>query len=99
MVFKILIKIRPMFVTAPCQQPVEAGPCNGTFENWYYDHESDSCERFNYGGCKGNKNRYPTEHSCTYHCKKPGVHKGKVPIILFVNQPKKKHKRHFGPLQ
>ncbi|XP_055525400.1 papilin isoform X2 [Wyeomyia smithii] len=59
----------------PCDQPTERGPCNGTFERWYYDKERDSCERFQYGGCKGNKNNYPTESSCHYHCKKPGVHK------------------------
>ncbi|XP_055618805.1 papilin isoform X1 [Toxorhynchites rutilus septentrionalis] len=59
----------------PCDQPQESGPCNGTFERWYFDKERDSCEPFLYGGCKGNKNNYPTESSCSYHCKKPGVHK------------------------
>ncbi|XP_049281703.1 papilin isoform X4 [Anopheles funestus] len=59
----------------PCEQPMERGPCNGTFERWYYDKESDACHPFYYGGCKGNKNNYPTEASCGYHCKKPGVHK------------------------
>nr|XP_029723407.1 papilin-like isoform X4 [Aedes albopictus] len=59
----------------PCDQPMEAGPCNGTFARWYYEKERDACEPFLYGGCKGNKNNYPTESSCNYHCKKPGVHK------------------------
>ncbi|XP_053682403.1 papilin [Sabethes cyaneus] len=59
----------------PCDQPAERGPCNGSFERWYFDKERDTCERFHYGGCKGNKNNYPTESSCDYHCKKPGVHK------------------------
>ncbi|XP_041765619.1 papilin isoform X3 [Anopheles merus] len=59
----------------PCEQPMEAGPCNGTFERWYYDQETDACHPFYFGGCKGNKNNYPTEASCGYHCKKPGVHK------------------------
>uniref|UniRef100_A0A182PGJ0 Papilin n=1 Tax=Anopheles epiroticus TaxID=199890 RepID=A0A182PGJ0_9DIPT len=59
----------------PCEQPMDAGPCNGTFERWYYDKDSDACHPFYYGGCKGNKNNYPTEASCGYHCKKPGVHK------------------------
>nr|XP_049463319.1 papilin isoform X5 [Anopheles coluzzii] len=59
----------------PCEQPMEAGPCNGTFERWYYDKETDGCHPFYFGGCKGNKNNYPTEASCGYHCKKPGVHK------------------------
>uniref|UniRef100_A0A453YPP4 Papilin n=1 Tax=Anopheles gambiae TaxID=7165 RepID=A0A453YPP4_ANOGA len=61
----------------PCEQPMEAGPCNGTFERWYYDKETDACHPFYFGGCKGNKNNYPTEASCGYHCKKPGVHKQK----------------------
>ncbi|XP_058455705.1 papilin isoform X3 [Malaya genurostris] len=59
----------------PCDQPVENGPCNGTFERWHYDKERDSCERFQFGGCKGNKNNYASESSCNYHCKQPGVHK------------------------
>uniref|UniRef100_A0A182J8P5 Papilin n=1 Tax=Anopheles atroparvus TaxID=41427 RepID=A0A182J8P5_ANOAO len=59
----------------PCEQPMEEGPCNGTFERWYYDKESDACHPFRYGGCRGNKNNYPSEASCGYHCKKPGVHK------------------------
>ena len=58
---------------------MEAGPCNGTFERWYYDKETDACHPFYFGGCKGNKNNYPTEASCGYHCKKPGVHKRKYP--------------------
>ncbi|XP_055613416.1 papilin-like isoform X1 [Uranotaenia lowii] len=61
----------------PCEQPQDAGPCNGTFERWSYDKERDACVPFHYGGCKGNKNNYPTESSCDYHCKKPGVHKQK----------------------
>ncbi|XP_049534828.1 papilin isoform X3 [Anopheles darlingi] len=59
----------------PCEQPLEHGPCNGTFERWHYDKETDACQPFYYGGCKGNKNNYQTEASCNYHCKKPGVHK------------------------
>uniref|UniRef100_A0A182FPU5 Uncharacterized protein n=1 Tax=Anopheles albimanus TaxID=7167 RepID=A0A182FPU5_ANOAL len=59
----------------PCEQPKEDGPCNGTFERWYYDKETGACQLFYYGGCKGNKNNYQSEAACNYHCKKPGVHK------------------------
>lgn len=52
---------------------MEQGPCNGTFENWFFDKESDTCRPFQYGGCKGNDNRYATESACNYQCKKPGV--------------------------
>ncbi|KAH8295400.1 hypothetical protein KR018_010895, partial [Drosophila ironensis] len=56
-----------------CEQPVEAGPCNGNFERWFYDNQTDICRPFTYGGCKGNKNNYPTEHACNYNCRQPGV--------------------------
>ncbi|XP_054726012.1 papilin isoform X2 [Anastrepha obliqua] len=63
--------------TPPCDQPMEPGPCEGSFERWYYDNETDVCRPFRYGGCKGNKNNYPTDHACNYHCRQPGVHKAK----------------------
>ncbi|XP_043651988.1 papilin isoform X5 [Drosophila teissieri] len=56
-----------------CEQPVESGPCAGNFERWYYDNETDICRPFTYGGCKGNRNNYPTEHACSYNCRQPGV--------------------------
>ncbi|KQS52137.1 papilin isoform X5 [Drosophila erecta] len=56
-----------------CEQPVESGPCGGNFDRWYYDNETDICRPFTYGGCKGNKNNYPTEHACNYNCRQPGV--------------------------
>ncbi|EDV43612.1 uncharacterized protein Dana_GF16440, isoform A [Drosophila ananassae] len=56
-----------------CEQPVESGPCNGNFERWFYDNQTDICRPFTYGGCKGNKNNYPTEHACNYNCRQPGV--------------------------
>ncbi|XP_020811194.1 papilin isoform X1 [Drosophila serrata] len=56
-----------------CEQPVESGPCGGNFERWFYDNQTDICRPFTYGGCKGNKNNYPTEHACSYNCRQPGV--------------------------
>lgn len=60
---------------------MEQGPCNGTFENWFFEKESDTCRPFLYGGCKGNDNRYATESACNYHCKRPGVQKSKRDLI------------------
>lgn len=59
----------------PCDQPMEAGPCSGSFERWYFNKEADRCEPFIYGGCKGNKNNYATEAACKHHCKAPGIGK------------------------
>lgn len=61
----------------PCEQPADQGPCNGSFERWNFDHESDTCRPFTFGGCKPNKNNFATEHTCNYQCKKPGVMRGK----------------------
>lgn len=61
---------------AVCEQPEDSGPCNGNYERWHYDNETDTCRPFRYGGCKGNKNNYPTEHACNYNCRQPGVLKG-----------------------
>lgn len=63
-------------IAAPCDQPLEEGPCNGNYERWYFDKDQDVCRPFRYGGCKGNKNNYPTEQACSYQCKTPGVRKG-----------------------
>lgn len=57
---------------------MDEGPCEGNFERWFYDNQTDVCRPFRYGGCKGNKNNYPTEHACSYHCRQPGVHKGLI---------------------
>ena len=36
-----------------CEQPIEEGPCAGNFSRWGYNTETEACEEFNYGGCKG----------------------------------------------
>ncbi|XP_048510814.1 papilin isoform X3 [Athalia rosae] len=55
-----------------CEQPKESGPCEGNFTRWYFNKESSRCEEFNYGGCKSNKNNFPTEISCQQQCLPPG---------------------------
>ena len=36
---------------------------------WFYNETADSCDRFWYGGCDGNDNRFDTEVECLEHCK------------------------------
>lgn len=79
-----MIEIIHIFAAA-CEQPMDQGPCEGNYERWYYEKESDSCRSFTYGGCKGNKNNYPSEHACNYYCRQPGIHKGLIIYYLLIN--------------
>jgi len=56
-------------VPKPCDQPkgVE-GPCEGWFPRWTYDKVSRKCEKFFYGGCKGNMNNFKTKAECERKC-------------------------------
>lgn len=60
-----------------CYLPPDSGPCLGLFPRWYYDRNSQSCKRFNYGGCGGNGNNHLTLEacmsSCAPTCKQPSV--------------------------
>lgn len=37
---------------------------------FYYDHETDTCEEFEYSECGGNKNRFQDHESCESKCKR-----------------------------
>ncbi|XP_065354303.1 papilin isoform X3 [Calliphora vicina] len=81
----------------PCEQPMDQGPCEGSFERWFYDNTTDVCHPFTYGGCKGNKNNYPTEHACNYHCRQPGVHKDYCSLPKKIGDCGEKHARwHYS---
>ena len=51
-----------------CSQPLEPGPCRGSFQRFYYDSQLGSCHAFNYTGCKGNRNRFMDSGSCEAAC-------------------------------
>ena len=51
-----------------CDINVDAGPCQGHFPRWGYEKETGSCVKFQYGGCKGNKNRFMSVEECHKTC-------------------------------
>ncbi|KHJ44677.1 Kunitz/Bovine pancreatic trypsin inhibitor domain protein [Trichuris suis] len=55
-----------------CNQKMDVGPCRGAFPMWYYNRDSEKCEPFDYGGCKGNANRFNTKAACDKKCNKRG---------------------------
>ncbi|XP_067860582.1 tissue factor pathway inhibitor 2 isoform X2 [Heptranchias perlo] len=44
------------------------GPCRALFPRFYYNRYTQTCEPFQYGGCKGNLNNFETLKLCSSHC-------------------------------
>ncbi|KAH8369030.1 kunitz/BPTI-like toxin [Drosophila serrata] len=51
-----------------CLQPLEIGPCRMNLERYYYNKDTKSCEKFKYGGCRGNDNRWGFKQTCEEAC-------------------------------
>ncbi|KAL0809737.1 hypothetical protein ABMA28_011243 [Loxostege sticticalis] len=52
--------IRADYSDPACEQPIVTGPCKAYFRVYGYNKTTDKCERFTYGGCQGNDNRFDT---------------------------------------
>ena len=50
------------------KKPGKRGRCKAAFLKWTFDN--GVCRRFIYGGCGGNKNRFPTAARCRKTCVK-----------------------------
>ncbi|XP_029636494.1 carboxypeptidase inhibitor SmCI isoform X2 [Octopus sinensis] len=51
-----------------CKLPSETGLCRALFLRYYYNHKSQRCEDFFYGGCMGNRNKFLTIEDCKKAC-------------------------------
>lgn len=47
------------------------GPCRASGLFYYYNNVSNECEKFLYGGCHGNDNRFASKMECESLCVKP----------------------------
>ena len=52
-----------------CNLPKVTGPCRAAFRRWYFNKAKGICERFIYGGCRGNANNFRTKQECEQKCK------------------------------
>ncbi|XP_076017619.1 kunitz-type protease inhibitor 1a isoform X2 [Genypterus blacodes] len=67
--FRILLEIQVNQQKERCTQPPETGSCRDSLTRWYYNPFQQACLRFNYGGCKGNENRFDSEDACMKTCR------------------------------
>eukprot|EP00079_Xenopus_tropicalis_P028944 XP_012823997.1 PREDICTED: kunitz-type protease inhibitor 2 isoform X2 [Xenopus tropicalis] len=51
-----------------CLPEAVTGPCRAAFERWWYNPNTQTCENFTYGGCKGNLNNHIGEEVCMNKC-------------------------------
>eukprot|EP01084_Bolivina_argentea_P091350 164448_1 len=51
-----------------CTLPAETGICRAAFPRYYFNDETQACEEFIYGGCKGNENNFETLYECQQIC-------------------------------
>uniref|UniRef100_A0A131Y5D8 Putative serine protease inhibitor n=1 Tax=Ixodes ricinus TaxID=34613 RepID=A0A131Y5D8_IXORI len=52
-----------------CLLPVEIGPCRAMVPRWFFNSTTGDCERFVYGGCRGNANNFESQQQCRLSCK------------------------------
>ncbi|XP_039274298.2 papilin-like isoform X2 [Styela clava] len=53
-----------------CLQNVDQGPCENWSIYWFFDVKTGQCDRFWFGGCHGNENRFETFEICAKICRK-----------------------------
>ncbi|KAL4629891.1 tissue factor pathway inhibitor 2 [Arapaima gigas] len=61
----------PLFfviVIIVCLQQPDEGPCDGSFNRYYYNTITQNCEEFTYGGCHGNSNNFKSFEECQKTC-------------------------------
>ncbi|KAI0222576.1 Kunitz-type serine protease inhibitor 6 [Lamellibrachia satsuma] len=56
---------RPLY----CYLPAVKGLCKAYMPSWFYNKRTGSCEKFIYGGCGGNRNRFPSQLACMVTCR------------------------------
>ena len=52
----------------PCELDRDIGPCKAYFEKYYYNKQTKTCEKFGWGGCKGNANKFSNKEECEKEC-------------------------------
>lgn len=51
-----------------CNLEADGGSCRGVYKRYYYDPSRQSCQEFEYGGCRGNQNNFLTSEICMSSC-------------------------------
>nr|P0DN12.1 RecName: Full=U-actitoxin-Avd3k; Short=U-AITX-Avd3k; AltName: Full=AsKC8; Flags: Precursor [Anemonia viridis] len=55
-------------INKDCLLPMDVGRCRARHPRYYYNSSSKRCEKFIYGGCRGNANNFITKKECEKVC-------------------------------
>nr|Q9TWG0.1 RecName: Full=KappaPI-actitoxin-Avd3b; Short=KappaPI-AITX-Avd3b; AltName: Full=Kunitz-type serine protease inhibitor kalicludine-1; Short=AsKC1 [Anemonia sulcata]AAB35413.1 kalicludine 1, AsKC1 [Anemonia sulcata=sea anemones, toxin, Peptide, 58 aa] [Anemonia sulcata] len=55
-------------INKDCLLPMDVGRCRASHPRYYYNSSSKRCEKFIYGGCRGNANNFHTLEECEKVC-------------------------------
>ncbi|VDI40372.1 Kunitz-type protease inhibitor 1 [Mytilus galloprovincialis] len=72
-------------IKSVCILPKDPGPCRGIYARYYYDSNAKTCLEFEYGGCRGNGNRFNTQGECLSTCTRGATSTSKCPRDIFPN--------------
>lgn len=53
-----------------CHQAADSGQCRAAMPRYYYDSDSETCQEFTWGGCKGSV-PFETLEACMSSCYAP----------------------------
>ncbi|XP_050294454.1 papilin isoform X2 [Anthonomus grandis grandis] len=63
-----LIIREPLPENSRCYEQFDPGNCTYQYELFYYDRNTDSCNKFIYSGCGGSGNQFYSEEDCLRQC-------------------------------
>jgi len=51
-----------------CALPAEQGLCKARIDRFFFDPKTGDCQTFEWGGCKGNENKFSSKTECEQFC-------------------------------
>ncbi|KAJ8704588.1 hypothetical protein PYW07_011776 [Mythimna separata] len=67
-IFLVAAALADTSINPICLLPRETGMCRASMPRYGYNPESGKCEKFTYGGCRGNSNNFLTVEECEDAC-------------------------------